>query len=66
MRRKNNAGVIFSFLFLFVLVVMLVLGHWQLRRQEKRVNELQTVVIQNSQATTAIVNYINSSLASFE
>jgi cytochrome oxidase assembly protein ShyY1 len=65
-KRNNNTGMIFSFLFLFVLIAMLVFGHWQVRLQGKKIDELQKSVVENSQRTNNIVNFINSSLANIE
>ncbi len=66
MRRKNNNGIVFSFIFLFVLVGLLVFGHVQVNRQERKINDLQETVIENSQNANLIVNFINSSLAGLE
>lgn len=66
MRRKNNNGTVFSLVFMFVLIALLVFGHIQVGRQEKKINELQSSVIENSQNANLIVSFINSSLVEIE
>ena len=53
---------IFSVAFLFLLAMMLIFGHWQLNKQSNKLDEVQEVVIKNSQTTNAMVNFINTQL----
>jgi len=62
----NSETLFFSFIFLFLLIAMLVFGHWQVRLQGKKIDQLQQTVVENSQRTNNIVNFINSSLANIE
>ncbi|GEM_PF-3815687 len=62
MKNKSNFGMVFSLIFLFVLVLMLIFGHWQLNRQANELDEVQEAVVENSQMSTAVVNFINAQL----
>ncbi len=61
--KKKYSLPLFPIALTIVLVVVLVFGHLQANKQEKRINEIQTVVFQNNQAATQIVDFINASLA---
>ncbi len=62
MKKSLNLVMIFSLIFIFILVSILIFSHWQLKLQENRLDEVQGVVVENSQISTAIVNFINTSL----
>lgn len=54
---------------LMATLVLVVLGalygymYYQNDRQENKINNLQTVIIQDAQTVSAVVNFINSSIA---
>jgi len=57
-----------SWPFLATLVLVILVGlygymYYQNNRQEKKMNDLQAVVIKDAQTVSAIVNFINSSIA---
>ncbi len=49
-----------------VLIIVLIIGHWQVSKQEKKINDVQASVIENRQASTEIINFINASLAQIQ
>lgn len=63
MRKKSNSGMIFTSLFLVLLIAMLVFGNWQIRRQNTKLIEVQETIVTNSQNANAIVNFINTSIS---
>ncbi len=63
MRKKTNFGMIFSLIFLFVLALMLVFAYWQLNRQANKLDDIQNIIVENSQSANAIVNFINSGIS---
>lgn len=63
MRKKSNSGMIFTSLFLVLLIAMLVFGNWQIRRQNTKLIEVQQTIVTNSQNANAIVNFINTSIS---
>ncbi len=60
MKKNYNFGMVFSLVFLFVLVLMLIFGHWQLGRNANKINKIQETIIENNQLSISIVNLINS------
>ena len=46
-----------------VLIIIFALGQWQLNRQDKKLAEVQSLVVKNSQTSNQIVNFINTSLS---
>ncbi len=54
--------MVFSLVFAFVLVLMLIFGHWQLSRQASKMDDIQETIIKNNQRSIAIVNFINAQL----
>lgn len=64
--RKKYSPPLFPIALSIVLIVVLVIGHLQVNKQEKRINEIQNTVIENSQTTAQIVNFINNSLAQIQ
>lgn len=61
--RKKYTPPIFPIALSVVLVIVLVIGYWQVNKQEKRINQIQSLVLENRLASTEIVNFINASLA---
>jgi sensor domain CHASE-containing protein len=64
--RKKFSPPLFPIALSIVLIVVLIIGHWQVNKQEKRIDEAQTIVIENSQITAQITNFINSSLSQIQ
>jgi predicted metalloprotease len=62
MRKQSNLGIIFTSIFLVVLILMLVFANWQLRKQNQRLIAVQETVVINSQSANALVNFINNSI----
>ncbi len=60
MSKNSNLGMVFSLVFVFVLVLMLIFGHWQLNRQANKMDEVQKTIIENNQNSVGIVNFINA------
>ncbi len=63
MRKKTNLGIIFTSIFLVILIAMLFFGNWQVNKNNKRLIEVQKTVVINSQSANAVVNFINASIA---
>jgi len=62
MKKNSNLGMVFSLIFIFVLVIMLIFGHWQLNRQANEMDDIQETIIENNQLSVGIVNFINAQL----
>ncbi len=61
--KKKSSPPILPIALSLVFVIIFVLGQWQLSRQNKKLSEVQNLVIENSQTSTEIVNFINASLS---
>ncbi len=63
MKKKSNLGIVFTSIFLLLLIAMLFFGNWQIRRQNSKLLEVQETIVSNSQSANAIVNFINTSIS---
>lgn len=61
--QKSSTWPLVVTLVLVVLAAFYGYMYYQNDRQENKMNDLQAVVVENSQTTSAVVNFINSSLA---
>jgi uncharacterized membrane protein YpjA len=64
--QKSSTWPLMATLVLVVLGALYGYMYYQNDRQEKKMNDLQTVIIEDSQTMSAVVNFINSSLAQTE
>ncbi len=62
MKKKLSVDSILFLIFSILLIAMLVFGNWQLNRQRNKISEIEETVIENSQLTNAVVNFINANL----
>ncbi len=63
MKKEISLAPFLLSLFLVILVAFCFYFGWQVNAQQKRLDRLQASVLDNSDKTTAIVNFINTSLA---
>jgi len=60
--QKSSAGPIMAVLVLVILGALYGYMYYQNNSQEKKINELQNTIVQDSQTVSAVVNFINASL----
>lgn len=61
--KKKSYPPVLPIALVIVLMIIFALGQWQLNRQNKKLAEVQQTIIENSQASNEIVNFINMSLS---
>jgi uncharacterized membrane protein YpjA len=61
--QKSSPWSLVATLFLVVLVGLYGYMYYQNDRQENKMNDLQTLIVKDSQTVSAVVNFINSSVA---
>lgn len=60
--QKSSTGPIMAVLVLVILGALYGYMYYQNNSQEKKINELQNTIVQDSQTVSAVVNFINASL----
>ena len=60
--QKSSTGPIMAVLVLVILGALYGYMYYQNNNQEKKINELQNTIVQDSQTVSAVVNFINTSL----
>ncbi len=64
MNKKNKPkNILFPSLIIVLLALMLVFANWQIKKQETRMDAIEKAVVENSQTSNIIVNFINSTLS---
>jgi len=63
MKKEISLVPLLLSLFIVILVAIGIYFGWQVNAQQKRLDRLQASVTDSSDKTTAIVNFINTSLA---
>lgn len=67
MRKSGNTFDTSKLLIALAVIIFLALGayfYWKINVQEKRINDVQSSMADNNNKLSAIVNYINSVVAS--
>ncbi|MGE5426237.1 MAG: hypothetical protein ACM3PZ_04125 [Bacillota bacterium] len=61
--KKNSVGPLLAVLVIVVLAAVYGYMAYKVNRQEKKMDTLQTTIVQDTQTVSGLVNFINTSLA---